>query len=138
MSAGPWTFTVPRAIASQNRATVNRGRARYGYRDERARWVWDLTMAARAAGIPLASGRRRVTIVRLMGRGQRELDVPNLWGGAKLPIDALCQPRTFRGQVRPGAGLIVDDSPRWVEIEMGQERAADGRPATRITVEDLP
>jgi hypothetical protein len=133
-----WTITVPRALSSQNRAATN-GRGQFGarYRDDRGKWVWDITMAMRSAAVPKATGKRRITITRLMGKGQREWDVPNLWGGIKLPLDACCADRVFRGKNRAGAGLIVDDAAKWADIEVKQERAADGKAATRIVVEDI-
>lgn len=132
-----WTITIPRAIVSQNRAPSNKGAARYGYKTERTRWAWDVGMAAKAAGIPLATGRRRVVITRLIGKGQREYDIANLWGGAKALIDVLTVEKRFRGSLRPGTGLIVDDSEKWADIVMRQERAADGQPGTRIEISEV-
>ena len=133
-----WDLLIPRAITSQNRSGVNKGAARYGYKTERDRWAWDIKMAAKAAGIPPATAKRKVTITRLMGKGQREYDVPNLWGGIKALCDAMCIDRMYRGKTRPGAGVIVDDSPKWAVFEVAQARAADDKPATLITIEDCP
>lgn len=40
-------------------------------------------------------------------------DVPNVFGGLKWVLDGLSRPR---GSKRLGAGLIYDDSPRWVDV----------------------
>ena len=40
-------------------------------------------------------------------------DVPNIFGGLKWVLDGLTRPR---GSKKVGAGLIVDDSPKWVEV----------------------
>lgn len=137
MTRSRWEIRIPRAISSQNRAFTSKGSGRYGYKTERDRWAWDIAMAARAAGIPKATGKRRVTITRLMGKGQRLFDVPNLWGGIKALCDAMCAERVYRGKTRPGAGLIVDDSPAWAEFAVEQARAADDKPATLITIEEV-
>ena len=43
----------------------------------------------------------------------RRRDVSNVYGGLKWVLDGLSRPR---GSKRRGAGLIVDDSPKWVEV----------------------
>jgi hypothetical protein len=148
-----WTFTIPRPLPSQNRAPHNTSpMASHQYRRAREAWARDIRLLAFDAGVKLVDDsykpRRRVTITRLWGKGQRALDLPNAWGGAKLVIDVLCPPRVFKRakvkggpvmeHLRPGCSLIVDDSPTWADITVNQERAPDGKPATRITLEDLP
>ena len=132
-----WTLSIPRAIASQNRAPANRGSTAWRYRKERTLWYRDIAWSAKVAGVTPAQAKRTVRIVRLMGKGQRELDVANLWGGIKVLLDVMCRPRVFRGNARPGASLIVDDSPAWIDITVDQERAEDGVPGTRITIEEV-
>lgn len=147
-----WTITIPRALVSQNRAAHNRNsNSSHTYRRERERWAVDITLFARGARIPIVTAeyrpRRAVTITRLWGKGQRALDLPNAWGGAKVIIDMLCPPHVYKRRpikggpliqyARPGASLIVDDSPQWAVIKVNQERAEDGLPATRIRIRDL-
>lgn len=132
-----WRLLIPRAISSQNRSGMNKGAARYGYKTERDRWAWDIKMAAKALGVPTATAKRKVTITRLMGKGQREFDIPNLWGGIKALCDAMCLDRVYRGKTRPGAGIIVDDSPKWAEFAVEQCRSATGEPATLLLIEDI-
>ncbi len=68
--------------------------------------------------------RRRLTIER---RGKRLLDEDNLAGGAKIAIDSI-----------KSIGLIVDDSPKWLELHMRQSKLAKGEaPHTIFTLEDL-
>jgi hypothetical protein len=147
-----WTLTIPRALPSQNRAPHNTSpMASHQYRRAREAWARDIRLLAFDARVPLVGGhyepRRRVTITRLWGKGQRALDLPNAWGGAKLVIDVLCPPKVFRRRkrkggpvmehLRPGCSLIVDDSPTWADITVNQERAPDGKPATRITISNV-
>lgn len=134
-----WTFTVPRSIPSANAHMVN-GNARASaarYRAFRDRWTADLSSLRVANRIPPAVRHRTVTVTRLMGKGQREFDYDNLVAGAKAVIDAMKPAHMRRGCLVAGASLLVDDSPRWVTVTYLQERAADGRAATRITIEDI-
>jgi Holliday junction resolvase RusA-like endonuclease len=63
--------------------------------------------------------------VRIHSQRARKLDYDNLVGGAKTLIDALKR-----------AGMIVDDSPEWLEVTYTQ---ATGKPYhTLITFEELP
>lgn len=146
-----WIILVPRELPSQNRAPHNTSfTASHQYRRARVAWARDVRLLAFDARVPLVGGHyepfRKVTITRLYGKGQREIDKGNAWGGAKLVIDVLCPPKVFKRRkvkggpvfehLRPGTSLIVDDAPRWADIDVTQERAADGKAATRITIED--
>jgi hypothetical protein len=146
-----YTLLIPRSLSSQNRAANNLSpTASHGYRKERQKWADDIVNASRVAGVPLVGidrmVRRRVVITRLWGKGQREWDKPNAWGGAKMVIDVLCPPRVFKRRkvkggpvvthLRPGASLIYDDSTKWADIEVRQEKAVDGVAATRIEIEE--
>jgi len=55
--------------------------------------------------------------------GRRLLDEDNLHGGAKPLIDCLKE-----------AGLIHDDSPRWIDLEVKQELAPAGQERTEIEI----
>lgn len=78
-----------------------------------------------------AAGKRAVTI--LSYRRRLITDHANLVGGAKLVIDAIRD-----------AGLIVDDSDRWMVAAYHQELASrspyplDGRESTVISIEPFP
>lgn len=63
----------------------------------------------------------------------RRRDVPNVYGGLKWVLDGLTRPR---GSKYLGAGAIVDDSPKWCEVEAGLEVDAK-RPGVRIKIEPL-
>lgn len=151
-----WTLVIPRALPSANERHVN-GRdpvARAMYRRLRNAWVSDLMAHSgtlfQVEAVPLATGRRRVVLTRVMGKGQRPYDIDSLPGGCKLVLDAMKPAKAARqtvwksgprkGRIRlvapvPGAGLIVDDSPRWVEVEYRQARGE--RAETRITIEEV-
>lgn len=147
-----WTLIAHRAYPSQNRAAHNHSiAASHRYRKERAEWAVLLHILAVNAGLPLVSEthrpRRRVVVTRLWGAGQRAIDRGNLWGGSKMIVDMLCPPRPFKRRktkdgplittIRPGSSVIVDDSDRWCDLHCDQERAPDGKPATRIVISDL-
>jgi len=56
---------------------------------------------------------------------KRLLDKDNLYAGAKLLVDALKK-----------AGLIWDDSPKWINLEVKQ--AVDGKnPRTEVVIENV-
>lgn len=136
-----YELLIPRALTSANARIVNSGATRWAYAKARDKWADDIRTAMLKQRIPEATGRRRVTLTRLMGKGQKVWDGDNLQGGAKYVRDAM-QPsrrvKTKNGAVLVrGAGLIVSDGAKDAEFVYEQERAADGKPATRITVEDL-
>jgi hypothetical protein len=139
-----WSFTIPRAVPSANDRLCN-GRDRVSramYARARDSWANDLAVMMRVHGIPAATAPRRVTITRLWGKRQRLWDDDNLSGGAKLVRDAMRASHAYKrkGATRwvVGAGLIVDDSARWVTVDYVQVRAPDGVAATRIDVSDAP
>lgn len=124
-----WTFTVPRALPSRNE---NARRHHWAVKKALAVWAADIRNTMTGLHIPVATGPRRLTITRLLGKGQKFYDPDNV--DTKTLIDAM----KVEHARRPMAGLIVNDSPAWlVLMPTGQERAADGRAATRITIEDI-
>lgn len=133
-----WVLTIPRSIPSRN-ASPRHWAAR---RDSKEAWAKDLIIAARNANVPRATGKRRLKLTRLMGKGQKRLDEDN--HDIKGLIDAMKPEKTRSGRrgsrLVPGASLIVDDSPRYLDLILPvvDERAADGKPGTRIELEDVP
>lgn len=119
-----WTFTLAGEIRSLNRHVVNFGAARHVYRRERDDWMWLARAARLAHQIPPATGRRRLTLIRIYTRRQRELDDDNLSGGAKPLVDALVRER-----------LLVDDTRRWLELHHDQEHGATR--GVRVVLEEL-
>ena len=75
------------------------------------------------AKIPPATGKRRVSLHITLGKGMREFDVDAPW---KSLNDAMKH-----------AGLIVDDSSRYVELGPVTFSRDRKRCGTRITLEDL-
>lgn len=70
-------------------------------------------------------GRQRVTITRILGRGQRRFDTDNLHGAVKPLVDAL------RGQ-----NVIRDDNPAAIDLIVLEDPAnRSAGPAVRVRVE---
>lgn len=127
-----WSFVVPRTVPSRNE---NTRRHHWAVTADLSRWAADLRMIKIRLGIPDAVGPRAVTITRLLGKGQKFYDPRNL--DDKTLVDAMKPPRKGRVRMIPGASLLVDDSMKWARITVEQERAADGKAATRIEIEDI-
>jgi len=136
-----WEFVIPRAISSANARIVNSGKTRWAYSKSRNAWADDLRRAMQIHRIPDASGKRKITITRLMGHGQRAFDDDDFVGGAKLVRDAMQRPRKVQRMsgvlLVKGASLIMTDGASDAEFVYEQARAADGKAATLITVEDV-
>lgn len=120
-----WAFVIPREVLSLNAHRTNAG-SRWGqrkYRDDRTAWQqWFMVRHDRES--TGAHRRRRVTLTRVMGKGQREFDADNLSGGMKVCVDAMVR-----------AGWLRDDTKQWAEIHYAQERGAVA--GLRVLVEEL-
>jgi hypothetical protein len=133
-----WTLTTANTVFSLNeiiRWKANKMSWRYA--KERDTWRRLFGQWALVNRIPEATGRRRVRIVRVYGKGQRRFDPDNLPGGMKPLIDAL---KPVKEKVPGGGfvnlgGLIVDDSDAWIELITEQRKG--GIAGTEITLEDL-
>lgn len=75
----------------------------------------------------------RALVVATFVEANQRRDVSNVYGGLKWLLDGLTRPR---GSKRRGAGLIVDDSPRWCECEPHVE-VDPTAPGVRVTVIEL-
>ncbi len=123
-----WTFTLPLDVPSQNRSS---SRARHSglahaYRRLRDNALWLIKNEAQKQAIPIARGRRRIVVTRLIGKGKRAFDRVNWAGGAKPIVDSLVK-----------AGLLVDDTEKWLDDVYGQEKAVDGKDGVRVRIEEL-
>lgn len=67
--------------------------------------------------IPEFSGPVRMVIARKYGKRQRPLDTDNLYGGCKLLIDAMKEPK---GRSRRGLSVITEDNPRALDLTVIQ------------------
>jgi hypothetical protein len=95
----PWTITLPRHVHRNNELTG----CHWATKAKRKKADRELvTLLCRAAGVPPADGKRRVSLVVVLGPRQRrgDADCP-FW---KSLLDALVC-----------AGALVDDSPKWCE-----------------------
>jgi hypothetical protein len=136
-----WQLLIPRALVSANARIVNSGPTRWAYAKARKAWVKDIGNAMLAIRVPDASGKRRITLTRLLGKGQGFFDDDDLSGGAKFVRDAMQRPYVYstKNGVKTveGASLIITDGEKDAEFIYKQQRAVDGKAATLITVEDL-
>lgn len=144
---------VPIPLSSGNDHVVN-GRDRVVgsiYRRRRDTWAGAVRTVARSAGVALLDARpfvdehgrviaprprRKVTIVRMIGKGQREWDGDNMVAACKALRDACQVPRNFRKRWVAGAAIVVDDSPKWSEWSYRQERATNGVASVRLEIEE--
>ncbi len=118
---------LPVAAVSQNElGGNNRGWGGYKYRKTKGKFEAAVSAALRRTAIPPATKFRRLVVTRIFGKGQRPYDEGNLVGGAKPLVDALRD-----------AKVIVDDSPKWVQIWYRQERSPRGKEHVEVLVEEL-
>lgn len=143
-----WVFTLPIDLRSKNRVANARDHRLSGAIKKRLRDKWTewARFAAMAAGVPLFRGvggpgyvRRRVTIVRLMGRRQHAFDRNDgMEGGDAATLrDAMQIAIRGGGHTLVGVGIVVKDTEEWSEWVYRQERSPDGRPGVRIEVENI-
>lgn len=59
-------------------------------------------------------------------------DPDNIMGGAKFILDGLIKRRGMRSY---GAGAIVDDSQKWIELEFGKFEYDRERPGCKVRIE---
>lgn len=78
---------------------------------------------ARIDRIPRATGKRRVSLMITLCKGQRRWDTDALW---KSLLDALVW-----------AGMLIDDRPKWCELGP-VEYARTGVLSTTISLDELP
>lgn len=107
-------FTPPSVNKAMFASVKQRSRIQRGTRDI-------IGCEARRQGIPLATCKRRLSLVVTLGKGQRKLDRSNVF---KVVEDALVC-----------TGLLVDDTDRWVEH--GNVTWERGERRTQVLLEDL-
>lgn len=118
-----YTFTLPRAIESQNKTQWA-----HWTKSLKIKNAWRELVSYTVKGkIPASrGGKRKLSIYRY---GPRELDVTNIVGGAKFLIDALVDWH-----------ILFDDSPKYFALgEIANVRwlKKDGKPHTVIVIEDV-
>lgn len=141
-----WVIHLPIDLRSKNRIANARdarlsGAIKKRYRNQ---WVSWARIAALSAGVPLFDNggkpcKRHVSIVRLMGKGQRPFDRNDgLEGGDAATLrDALQLTHWIGRRLITGAAVVVRDNEEWSTWSYGQERSADGRPGVRVRIEDI-
>lgn len=111
MVTASWTFDIARDVKGMNLRVHNVGGSRWKYAAQRNEWQRDRVASRLVHGIPITSGKRRVTLTRLYSGRQREIDRDNLVGGLKNCVDAMVL-----------AALLVGDGPKEAEIHYAQRR----------------
>jgi hypothetical protein len=105
---------------------ANGGAGRWEYKRIRTGWERAISRATYLHEVERAARPRRLTLVRLWGKGQRACDRDNLVTGGKPIRDAAAT-----------AGLIIGDGPGEAIIHYQQRKADDGVPAVLIIVEEF-
>jgi hypothetical protein len=132
-----WRIRVPLDVPSGNRsvgaASFGRSAKQRAFVNRRAykRLRGDaetLLRAAKAlARIPDATGKRRITWTRILGKGQRTFDESNFVQGLKPIADSAS-----------AVGLILDDKPKCYEGRYPQDDTRRGAgPALELLSEDI-
>jgi hypothetical protein len=108
------TVILHHSYPSQNQLGANgRGSQGWHYRRLRQELAGALHAALWARPIAKATGKRRLWLKRVYRKGKRPYDVANLYGGGKALIDVIVS-----------RGLLIDDSPKWLEAFYHQEPGA--------------
>jgi hypothetical protein len=121
-SRGHGIFDIDYVVPSSNQRLVNsRDPAdRAKYRETRDDWQTLVMAAMRAHGVPKATGRRALVLIRFFSGRERARDYDNLVGGMKPVLDAMVL-----------AGLIVGDDPGSVVVTYHQNKI-DGPSGLRV------
>ncbi len=119
-----WSMFIPLDAKGMNSRVTNSGSSRWAYAAERNSWSLVLRNAMRIAGVPAATGFRRLTITRCYHGRQQLRDRDNLIGGCKSLVDALVR-----------ASALVDDDAKHAEINYRQERTTPT--GVRIVIEEI-
>lgn len=116
-----WTLVLPNIDiprpdrlqgSRRNRAYPNTA---YGYRRVRLQWESMLRDWVRRDGIPRPLERRRLLIVRQRRSVRWSRRAADLQSGIRPIIEAFVHSQ-----------LVIDDSSRWLHLEMQQVRSSDG------------
>lgn len=115
-----WTLRIEAASPSQNAFAFSHWRKAKASKDA---WKMLIRCAKGFLEIPKAEGKRTLTIER---HSPRELDEPNLIGGAKGIIDNLVQ-----------LGLLVDDKPKFLDLRVKQVKVKKAGEHTLLILEEV-
>lgn len=120
-----WSTFIEAKVKSANATRSNHGAAHFAYATQRnewtALWLSATWMCSENASVRTSTVRRHVTFTRHYTGREREMDHANMVGGMKGPVDAMVR-----------AGLLVDDSPKWLEATYLQLRSDRSGLAVRI------
>jgi hypothetical protein len=116
-----WRIEVPKVTLSANQLNTMHWAER-----SRLKQAFGWLLLSRLNGIPKIpppQGQRKVTIIR---HGKRTLDKDNLYAGVKMLLDCIKEQR-----------IIIDDKPKWLDLQVLQEPCGKHEPWTSIIIEDL-
>ena len=118
-----WLMMFDLPVPTANNRFVNTGardRAslarRAKYRKLRDAWQSYAIAKIRELSIPPATSQRVLELTRVYAKGQRAIDADGLVGGLKPVLDAFVR-----------AGLVKDDSPKWLSVSYDQRKAGASR-----------
>lgn len=146
--SGRWTFEIRDRLPTGNQWQRYNPGKRIRLVGE---WEWKVLMAVRRAGVPRATGRRRVTIERWSPgvadpaapyatadklvldnlKARKQVQV----GRKRVVVDGRPAWKKVMGWAR-GPGAIVDDNEQWIELM--PIRQPRGPFKVVVTLEDLP
>jgi hypothetical protein len=118
-----YEFTIPLKWYSQNELRSNTRNNRK-YKSVRDKYI--VKVGTHGCGVLPADTYRRVYLTRLFANRCRPYDYGNLVGGGKPILDALVW-----------NGLLIDDSPSYVDEYYFQEKNPTGTHAVRVVIEDV-
>lgn len=118
-----WTATANSYAPSLNETGIN-SKTNHTYRNWRKKWAKQF--GAWLKTIPTATQRRRVSITRYMGKGQRAYDRQNFASGCKPLLDTIVE-----------YGGLYDDSPNWCSDFYEQKRSPNGKDYVVVTIEEM-
>jgi hypothetical protein len=106
MSTGDFTATLPVDWPSRNKLDKMHWAARGRLRKDYSEMLMLMGLCRQHSTF---TGRAKLVLTRVLGRGQRLFDEDNLAGGAKQMIDAMVR-----------CGWFKDDSPTYLSVEFKQ------------------
>ena len=123
-----WTCTIPDFdLISPNRLY----RMHFGQRSRYKKQL-ETMLVAYGDDIVLIESPVNVKITRYYGYRKREMDEDNLYGACKALIDAI---RVRNKGKSGGLGIIEDDSPKHVSLDVRQEKSPEKQSLVKIRVQ---
>ena len=120
-----WELTFDLKAESGN-VVGSPGKGRKGWRYRKEKNKYTAAVLNSGSTCTGATGKRRLWITRLWGKGQRAFDVDNMAWGLKPLVDAIVK-----------KGWLLDDTPGKVERIYRQEKSPSGLNQIIVRIEEL-